>query len=138
MQVSNAVNPTREQLQQFLASDFTGPVAMLNLLKFKTAAVYADGRATDLTGQQAYALYGQQMAPYVLSQGGKLLYTGSAAFTMLGEIEQLWDSVAIMEYPSKEAFVDIVAQPEVHKFAVHREAGLAGQLLIATSQNSQL
>ncbi len=138
MQVSNAVNPTREQLQQFLASDFTGPVAMLNLLKFKTAAVYGDGRATDLTGQQAYALYGQQMAPYVLSRGGKLLYTGSAAFTMLGEIEQLWDSVAIMEYPSKEAFVDIVAQPEVHKFAVHREAGLAGQLLIATSQNSQL
>ena len=138
MQVSNAVNPTREQLQQFLASDFTGPVAMLNLLKFKTAAVYGDGRATDLTGQQAYALYGQQMAPYVLSRGGKLLYTGSAAFTMLGELEQLWDSVAIMEYPSKEAFVDIVAQPEVHKFAVHREAGLAGQLLIATSQNSQL
>ena len=136
MQVSNAVNPTQEQLQEFLASDFTGPVAMLNLLKFKTSAAYADGRATDLTGQQAYALYGQQMAPFVLSNGGKLLYSGSAAFTMLGEVEQLWDAVAIMEYPSKEAFVEIVAQPEVHKFAVHREAGLEGQLLIATSQNA--
>lgn len=38
MQVSNAVNPTQEQLQKFLASDFTGPVAMLNLLKFNTSA----------------------------------------------------------------------------------------------------
>ena len=92
--------------------------------------------ATDLTGLQAYALCGQQMAPFVFSNGGKLLYSGSAAFTMLGEVEQLWDAVAIMEYPSKEAFVEIVAQPEVHKFAVHREAGLEGQLLIATSQNA--
>jgi len=136
MHVSNALNPTQEQLQKFLASDFTGPVAMLNLLKFKTSGAYADGRATDLTGQQAYGLYGEQMAPYVLSKGGKLLYSGSAAFTMLGEIEQLWDAVAIMEYPSKEAFVEIVTQPEVHEFAVHREAGLEGQLLIATSQNA--
>ena len=84
MQVSNAVNPTQEQLQKFLASDFTGPVAMLNLLKFSTSAAYADGRETDLTGQQAYALYGQQMAPFVFSNGGKLLYSGSAEFTMLG------------------------------------------------------
>ena len=48
---------------------------MLNLLKFKTSAAYADGRATDLTGQQAYALYGEQMAPYVFSKGGQLLYS---------------------------------------------------------------
>jgi len=30
--------------------------AMLTLLKYKTSVVYADGRETDLTGQQAYAL----------------------------------------------------------------------------------
>jgi hypothetical protein len=54
MEVSNAVKPTPEQLQAFLASNFCGPVAMLNLLKYKDRASYADGRETDLTGEQAY------------------------------------------------------------------------------------
>lgn len=134
MEVSNAVNPTPEQLQAFLASDFSGPVAMLNLLKYRDKASYADGRETDLTGEAAYGLYGAKMAPFVLANGGRLLYAGSAEFTMLGSIEQPWDSVAIMEYPSKEAFVEIVSDPKVHEFAVHRAAGLEGQLLIATRQ----
>jgi uncharacterized protein (DUF1330 family) len=136
MEVSNAVNPTPEQLQAFLSSNFSGPVAMLNLLKYKDRASYADGRETDLTGEQAYGLYGEKMAPFVLANGGKLLYAGSAEFTMLGSIEKPWDSVAIMEYPSKEAFVEIVSKPEVQEFAVHRMAGLEGQLLIATSQRA--
>ena len=37
------------------------PVVMLNLLKFRAKAVYPDGRASDLTGRQAYDLYGAAM-----------------------------------------------------------------------------
>ena len=136
MNISNAVNPTQEQMQKFLLSDFTGPVCMLNLIKYKAKASYADGRETDLTGEQAYGLYGAKMKPFVESCGGKLLFSGSADFLMLGEIDQLWDSVAIMQYPSKEQFVEIVSNPEVAGFSVHRTAGLEGQMLIATSQRN--
>ena len=52
---------------------------------------------------------------------------------MLGEVDELWDMAAIVEYPSKEAFVEIVSSPEVADFGVHRTAGLKGQLLIAIS-----
>ena len=54
MNVSNAVQPTPEQFQQFLSSDFAGPVCMGNLLKFKDKAEYADGRETSLTAIVEY------------------------------------------------------------------------------------
>ena len=55
MNVSNAVTPTQEQLQNLLDSDFEGPVSMLNLLKFKEHAEYADGRTSELSGAEAYS-----------------------------------------------------------------------------------
>ena len=133
MNVLNAVTPTQEQLQNLLASDFEGPVSMLNLLKFKQRAEYADGRSSELRGAEAYNLYAEKMAPFVISKGGRLVFGGRAEHLMLGEVDELWDVAAIMEYPSKEAFVEIVSAPEVGEFSVHRSAGLAGQLLIAVS-----
>lgn len=133
MNVSNALVPTPEQFQQFLGSDFIGPVCMVNLLKFKEKAGYDDGRETELTGQQAYGLYGADMKDFVLSKGGRFLFSGSAQHMVIGSVEEEWDTVAIVEYPSKEAFVEIATSPEVQEFGVHRKAGLAGQLLIATS-----
>ena len=133
MNISNAVNPSPEQFMAFLNSDFSGPVCMLNLLKFKEHATYADGRASPISGQQAYELYGEKMKAFVISKGGKFLFHGSAEHLIIGETETLWDRVAIVEYPSKEAFVAIATSDEVVEFAIHRSAGLEGQLLIATS-----
>ena len=138
MNFSNAVTPTQEQLQNLLDSDFEGPVSMLNLLKFKEHAEYADGRTLELSGAEAYSLYGEKMAPFVISKGGRLVFGGRAEHLMLGEVDELWDTVAIMEYPSKEAFVEIVSAPEVGEFSVHRSAGLAGQLLIAVSAQARI
>ncbi|MYE14833.1 MAG: DUF1330 domain-containing protein [Gammaproteobacteria bacterium] len=133
MKVRNAVVPTPEGMQAFLAKDIEGPVLMLNLLKFKEKAEYADGRETDLSGAEAYALYGQDMIPWVSSHGGRFLFSGPAHHLVLGEADELWDQVAIVEYPSKEAFVQIVSAPEVAEWGVHRAAGLEGQLLIAVT-----
>lgn len=138
MNVLNAVAPTSEQIQGLLASDFEGPVSMLNLLKFKEKATYADGRETDLTGQQAYSLYAEQMVPFVTSKGGRFVFGGPAKCLMLGQVDELWDTVGIVEYPSKEAFVEIVSAPEVAEFGVHRAAGLQGQLLIAVSAGNRI
>ncbi|MDE0350404.1 MAG: DUF1330 domain-containing protein [Gammaproteobacteria bacterium] len=138
MEVRNAVVPTPEGMQAFLAKDIEGPVSMVNLLKFKEKAEYADGRETDLTGAEAYGLYGQDMTRWVTSHGGRLLFSGPAHHLVLGEADELWDQVAIVEYPSKEAFVQIVSAPEVAEWGVHRAAGLEGQLLIAVTATGTL
>ena len=130
MQVENAVYPTGEQLGALIASPETGPVVMLNLLKFRDRAAYKDGRETTLTGREAYMKYGELMSAFVLARGGKLHFNAPAAQPVIGQVGEMWDVVALMEYPSAKAFVEIATAPAVAEFGVHREAGLAGQLLI--------
>ena len=129
------IYPRPDQIQGLLESKLEGPIAMLNLLRFKERAEYEDGRETTLSGREAYQLYGAQMAPFVASRGGRLLHSSQAHLLMIGDGEVEWDMVAIMEYPSKEDFVKIASAPEVAEFAVHRAAGLAHQLLVACTAN---
>ena len=56
MQVHNAVTPTAEQIEGFLAPDAAGPIYMLNLLKFKAHAEYEDGRETSLSGRDEFVV----------------------------------------------------------------------------------
>lgn len=130
MKVENAVYPKGEQIQALIGRNDGKPIVMLNLLKFKDKAVYKDGRETDLTGREAYEKYADLMVPFVLSQGGRIVFSGKANGQVIGDVGEMWDMVALMEYPSAEAFAKIAMSPDVAKFGVHREAGLAGQLLI--------
>jgi uncharacterized protein (DUF1330 family) len=74
------------------------------------------------------------MAPLVLAKGGKLRFSSKVDALVIGEVGELWDAVAIMEYPSRAAFVEIATSPEVQEIGRHRKAGLAGQLLIQCSE----
>ncbi len=134
MKVLNAVTPSPGQIQAFLTSDFSGPVCMVNLLKFKPMAEYEDGRESNLSGRQAYGLYGAQMREFCESRGCRFLFAGAVTQMIIGSVEEEWDAVAIVEYPSKEAFVEIATSPEVQEISMHRSAGLGGQLLIATAE----
>jgi uncharacterized protein (DUF1330 family) len=130
------IYPRPDQIKALLESEIEGPIDMLNLLKFKERAEYEDGRETELSGAEAYGLYGQQMAPFVASKGGELQLTSPAHLLVIGDGEVEWDAVAVMRYPSKEAFVAIASDPEVAQFGVHRAAGLAHQLLIVMTPTS--
>lgn len=131
MKVVNQVEPPVEQLQEFFGPKApTTPFVMVNLLKFKEKAEYADGRETDLSGAEAYALYGAGVTKMIEALGGRQIYGGAVTGLMLGEVEELWDVVALVEYPSSEAFQKMVLSPEYREIQVHREAGLAGQLNI--------
>lgn len=136
MKVVNAVVPTPEQLQSLLTSDQEGPVCMLNLLKFKEQAEYEDGRDELISGQEAYGRYAAKMRQLVEAAGGRFLFGGEVKALVLGEVEELWDSAGIVEYPSKQEFVAIASSPEVQELSVDRKAGLAGQLLIAISEGT--
>ncbi|MBL9097470.1 MAG: DUF1330 domain-containing protein [Alphaproteobacteria bacterium] len=136
MKVENAVYPKGEQITETVTKGVNTPIVMLNLLKFKPKAEYKDGRVTTDDGRTAYNRYGEDMLKFVTANGGRVLFMGEAKSLVIGEVEEMWDVVALVEYPSSEAFVKIAMSPEVAKFGVHREAGLAGQLLIQTIQRA--
>jgi len=132
MEVVNQVNPSPERLQEFFGGEEDGAFVMVNLLKFKDKAEYADGRETDLSGAEAYALYGAAVGKCLTDVGGKPDYAGPVTGLMLGEVEENWDMVALAEYPSLKAMRTMIMSPEYQKISVHRTAGLAGQLNIKT------
>ena len=124
------ISPRPDQVKALLESDLEGPVAMLNLLKFKDKAEYADGRDSDLTGRQAYQLYGMGVAGLLPDYGGRVFFMADTTFLSLGEVDELWDEVAIAVYPDRNALFRMSSSQEWQDLAVHREAGLKGQLNI--------
>jgi uncharacterized protein (DUF1330 family) len=133
MLVENKVHPSKEQMEGFLEAGHEGPIYMVNLLKFRQSANYEDGRDCDLSGAQAYAIYGRAVAELVRDLGGAMVFSGNVSRLMLGEVEDLWDQVAIVMYPSRAAMLDMVVSDAYRDIAVHRDAGLQGQLNIETS-----
>ena len=132
MLVENKVHPSKEQMEGFLEPGQEGPIYMVNLLKFRESATYEDGRDSDLTGAEAYAIYGRAVAELVRDLGGTMVFSGTVSRLMLGEVEDLWDQVAIVMYPSRAAMLDMVVSDAYRDIAVHRDAGLQGQLNIET------
>ena len=132
MEFNNSVYPTKEQMDGFLEGDDNSPISMVNLLKFKDKAEYKDGRETNLTGAEAYAIYAKEVVKHLKSVGAEWIYSGDVTRLMLGNIEELWDMVAIARYPSKKAMLDMIMSPEYIESSIHRTAGLAGQLNIET------
>ncbi len=133
MQVTNSVYPTEEQIQGFSDPGPAGPIYMVNLLKFKDRAEYPDGRDTDLSGEQAYALYAEGVAELLTEHGGAMMFAADVERLMLGTVEELWDKVAIAMYPSRAAMLQMMMSPAMQDIGVHRAAGLAGQLNIETA-----
>lgn len=132
MRVNNAVSPNAEQMDEFLAPGAEGPIYMINLLKFKDRAEYEDGRETTLSGRDAYLLYSAGVVELLARVGGSLGFDARVERLMLGEVEELWDEVAIAMYPSRAAMLEMISMPEYGEIHVHRLAGLAGQLNIET------
>ncbi|MDO8378535.1 DUF1330 domain-containing protein [Phenylobacterium sp.] len=132
MNVVNAVLPPMTQAMEFFGAPEDGPFVMVNLLKFKPQAEYPDGADAHLTGREAYARYGEEVAKLVEGLGGKIHYSGEVTGLMIGEVEDLWDMVALAEYPSLAAFREMAMSPAMHAIEHHRAAGLAGQLNIKT------
>jgi uncharacterized protein (DUF1330 family) len=133
MEVINQVLPTEpEQVQAMMQPGPPGPIYMVNLLKFHDRAQYADGRASDLSGREAYMIYGRAVAELLTKFGGKAIFAGDVTHLTLGKVEELWDEVAIAMYPERSAMVRMSMSPEFREIAVHRTAGLKGQLNIET------
>jgi uncharacterized protein (DUF1330 family) len=104
----------------------------VNLLKFHPKAQYPDGRDSDLTGAEAYALYATAVEELLESFGGRIQFSGDVERLMLGEVEELWDAVALAVYPSRKAMLEMMMSEAYQAIADHRTAGLAGQLNIET------
>ncbi|SOE18644.1 uncharacterized protein SAMN05877838_3579 [Hoeflea halophila] len=122
------VDPTKETFAEFRALDRSGPVHMLNLVRFREQADYEDG--TVATGAEAYASYARESGPVFERLGGRQVWVGKPELMLIGPQSEAWDLAFIAEYPDKDAFVAMLRDPDYRKAVRHRQAAVADSRLI--------
>jgi uncharacterized protein (DUF1330 family) len=106
---------------------------MLNLIRLKPKAEYPAGHpdhGKDLSGLDAYRAYGRTTAPIFARLGGRQVWAGKPQVMVTGPQAEHWDLAFIAEYPSAEAFIAMVRDPEYREFVKHRTAGVADSRLL--------
>ena len=95
-----------------------GPVAMLNLVKYRN--------------REAYAEYGKLTARLVADHGGRMLWAGSVAEVVLDEGGGTdWDFAAIVLYPSRQAFIDLITSQQYLDANEVRREGVVRHVVLA-------
>ncbi|MFP4520138.1 MAG: DUF1330 domain-containing protein [Oceanicaulis sp.] len=123
------VDPTRESFDAFKALPRDEPVEMLNLIRLRDRAVYADGR--EASGFEAYRAYGAASAPIFQRVGGEIIWRGQPRGILIGPGGEAWDLAFIAAYPSAKAFLEMVADETYQSQAVpHRAAAVLDSRLI--------
>ncbi|MEO1933687.1 MAG: hypothetical protein ABGX04_02695 [Myxococcales bacterium] len=122
--------PEPSQFEELMKGPKDTKVVMVNLLSFKDQA---DGGNEGMSGLESYRLYGDQMKKFVESKGGRFIWSGRVDSMVIGESDSDFDMIALVEYPSREAFVEIASSAHVREIGQDRAKGLAGQWLIATT-----
>ena len=124
--------PTHEQLVEFLDGPMDQPVVTLNMLTFKKMA---DESHAGQTGRDAVMQYSRAMKEFVESHGGTFVIAADIDSQMIGEGGEHFQFIAIMRYPSRQAYIDLAGDPEIaNTIGKHRDAGLESQWLFAMTE----
>ncbi|MDP6342838.1 MAG: DUF1330 domain-containing protein [Alphaproteobacteria bacterium] len=123
------LDPTDEQLQEIAELPDEGPVVMLNLLKFNEQS--ADGQGS---GWDAYVRYSEAVIGLIKRRGGDILWAGAGeAVALGGEADGDWDYVALVQYPSRKAFVEMMQSAEYAAANHHRLNAAARHTILAVT-----
>jgi uncharacterized protein (DUF1330 family) len=129
----NFIDPDRERFGKFKELPRDRRINMLNLVRLKEAATYNDG--TMVTGFEAYSAYARESGPIFQKLGGRIVWSGSFELMLIGPQEINWDICFIAEYPSGQAFIDMIRNPRYQEAVRHRQAAVADSRLIRFRPN---
>lgn len=133
--INRYVDPEREQFEAFKALPRDKPVAMLNLVQFRSRAEYPGDHAlasAALSGAEAYGRYRAQSDPVFKRVGGTILWVGRPELVLIGPDSERWDTIFVAHYPSAAAFLALVTDPEYRVAVIHRQAAVETSRLIRT------
>lgn len=132
------IDPEREIYKQMLELPHDQPVHMINLLRFRERAAYSpqdpetSNGTADVSGAEAYRRYGREAEPHFKAVGGRQVWVGKPQFMLIGPRNEAWDLAFIAAYPSGQAFIDMIRNPEYQHATRHRRAAICDSRLIRT------
>ena len=102
------VMPSDEMLADMLASEDPSSIVMVNLLKVRK--------------QEELDQYSRMVLPLIDKHGGSYVYGGPVEGDVIGAGD--WDFIALVRYPSRRAFAEMILSDEYALAAPHRIEGL--------------
>jgi uncharacterized protein (DUF1330 family) len=128
------IDPDREAWEAFKGLPRDQPIHMLNLVRLKAKADYPPGHpdhGKDISGDAAYRAYGRAIAPVFDRLGARQVWAGQPQVMLTGPQSEAWDLAFIAEYPTAQAFIDMVRDPHYRDHVVpHRTAAVADSRLL--------
>ncbi|MBS0338342.1 MAG: DUF1330 domain-containing protein [Proteobacteria bacterium] len=99
----------------------SGPVVMVNMLRLRDRA--------------AYKRYSELTMPLIKARGGTVIWAGDGEAVAYGDAAgDRWDYVVLVRYPSRAAFLDMVASPEYAAANAHREQAVEKHAILASRE----
>ena len=127
------IDPDRQAWEVFKTLPRDTPIQMLNLIRLRPMADYpADhpDHGQGKTGLDAYRAYGRTSAAIFARVGGRQVWAGKPQVMVTGPQDEAWDLAFIAEYPSSQAFIEMVRDPDYREVVKHRTAGVADSRLL--------
>ncbi len=130
------LNPSHEQLEQFARTMPPAvPILMLNLLRYNAQAAYPPGsRHSPCSGREAYARYSREALVHLRAVGAEVEVMAQAHAALIAPPGEEWDELLLVRYPSKDAFLSMIANDDYLAASEHRTAALADSRLIGTTR----
>ena len=133
------LEPTQESGRAFFMRGISGPVVMLNLLRFREVADYSAtpelAPAEPISGAAAYDLYYQHTLPHLKASGGEVLFFGTGGDFVIGPENERWDAAMLVRQKSVADFVAFASNAEYLKGMGHRTAALEDSRLLPLIEN---
>jgi len=136
------LNPTWEAGRDLMRRGITGPIIMLNLLRFRAVADYSATPeltpAVPISGAQAYDRYMHHTLPLLKESGGALLFAAQGGSFLIGPDTERWDYVLLVHQQSIAAFMAFASRAEYQRGIGHRTAALEDSRLLPLVEQAGL
>jgi uncharacterized protein (DUF1330 family) len=130
--------PHPDQIAVVVARHPTGPVQMINLIKYRAHASYPteySGEASpECSGREAFQRFSAEAIEHLARVGARLVLLSRVDGVYIGEMaHDEWDDISIVEYPSVATVNDLASDPAFQAAVVHRTAALERYAIVATT-----
>lgn len=120
--------------RDFMMRGISGPVVMLNLLRFRAQADYSANPhlapAVPASGREAFMRYYEHTLPFLKASGGEVLLLGDGGPWLIGPSDERWDMAMLVQQTSVEAFIAWNSDAAYLAGIGHRTAALEDSRLL--------
>ncbi|WP_245443358.1 DUF1330 domain-containing protein [Labrys okinawensis] len=132
------LSPSQEAGRAFVMRGLSGPVTMLNLLRFREVADYSASPglapAAEISGEEAFRRYIFHTLPFLARSGGELLFLGTGGAFLIGPETERWDQVMLVRQATVQSFLAFADDGDYLAGLGHRTAALADSRLLPLTQ----